>query len=117
MEVPKEVTGEKSPAWNKGRFVATGVGSKVLEAYLAQFATDLDRFLKARAQEIVAGGLMVLAFAFSGGWSDLSESAFLRLYHLLEATVMDMVAVVGFILFEIKLITLIPLNQLMENNI
>ncbi|XVF82072.1 hypothetical protein PTKIN_Ptkin16aG0014300 [Pterospermum kingtungense] len=48
----------KVPAWNKGRIHYTGAPKEVFEAYSDQFAMDMDSFLKARVQELVAGGLM-----------------------------------------------------------
>ncbi|CDP21245.1 unnamed protein product [Coffea canephora] len=41
-DVPKEVTDNTSPAWNKGKIHHGGAKKKVLEAYASQFAKDLD---------------------------------------------------------------------------
>lgn len=57
--VPKAVVDKNSPIWNKGRVHYTG-NVKVLEAYSDQFKRDMEVFFKARAQEIVSGGLMLL---------------------------------------------------------
>ncbi|CAI9763567.1 unnamed protein product [Fraxinus pennsylvanica] len=59
-EVPKEVVDPSSPAWNKGKILYYGDKNEVFNAYAAQFAKDLDSFLKARAEELVFGGLMAL---------------------------------------------------------
>ncbi|KAL2455682.1 S-adenosyl-L-methionine-dependent methyltransferase superfamily protein [Abeliophyllum distichum] len=59
-EVPKEVMNHFSPAWNKGRILYYGDKKEVFNAYAHQFAKDLNSFLKARAQELVFGGLMAL---------------------------------------------------------
>ncbi|XP_027177833.1 probable S-adenosylmethionine-dependent methyltransferase At5g37990 [Coffea eugenioides] len=59
-DVPKEVTDNTSPAWNKGKIHHGGAKKKVLEAYASQFAKDLESFLNARAHELVDGGLMAL---------------------------------------------------------
>jgi indole-3-acetate O-methyltransferase len=50
----------KSPAWNKGSIQCSGTAKEVAKAYSAQFKTDMDNFLNARAQEIIGGGLMVI---------------------------------------------------------
>ncbi|XP_027076927.1 loganic acid O-methyltransferase-like [Coffea arabica] len=59
-DVPKEVTDNTSPAWNKGKIHHGGAKKKVLEVYASQFAKDLESFLNARAHELVDGGLMAL---------------------------------------------------------
>ncbi|PON53573.1 SAM dependent carboxyl methyltransferase [Parasponia andersonii] len=51
-----------SPAWNKGRINCSSSTAEVVKAYEAQYAKDMDNFLKARAHEIVHGGLIVLVF-------------------------------------------------------
>ncbi|CAM8956485.1 unnamed protein product [Rhodiola kirilowii] len=59
--IPKEVTDETSPAWNKGSIhYDNGARKEVFQAYEAQFAIDMKVFLQARAKEIVQGGLMAL---------------------------------------------------------
>lgn len=58
--VPKEVVDKSSPAWNKGRINYSNSQDEVIKAYEAQYLKDMERFLNARAQEIVHGGLMVL---------------------------------------------------------
>ncbi|XP_047967637.1 loganic acid O-methyltransferase-like [Salvia hispanica] len=45
---------------NKGRIHYAGAGREVREAYAAQYKRDMDCFLRARGEELVAGGLMVL---------------------------------------------------------
>ncbi|CAI9763569.1 unnamed protein product [Fraxinus pennsylvanica] len=50
-EVPKEVVDPSSSAWNEGKFLYHGYKNEVFNAYAAQFAKDLDSFLKARAEE------------------------------------------------------------------
>eukprot|EP00258_Populus_trichocarpa_P028343 XP_024444362.1 probable S-adenosylmethionine-dependent methyltransferase At5g38780 isoform X3 [Populus trichocarpa] len=59
-KVPEEVVDTKSPAWNKGSIQCSGTAKEVAKAYSAQFKTDMDNFLNARAQEIIGGGLMVI---------------------------------------------------------
>ncbi|KAK6127664.1 hypothetical protein DH2020_038580 [Rehmannia glutinosa] len=59
-QVPIEITDPNSPAWNKGRIHYVGAGEEVINAYLRQHADDFSKFLDARAQEIVPGGLLLL---------------------------------------------------------
>ncbi|XP_048330652.2 loganic acid O-methyltransferase-like [Ziziphus jujuba] len=61
--VPKEVMNKNSPAWNGGRIHYTNSGDEVIRAYKAQYDEDTDRFLQARAHEVVLGGLMLLIFS------------------------------------------------------
>ncbi|KAG5552099.1 hypothetical protein RHGRI_010254 [Rhododendron griersonianum] len=58
--VPPEVLDKGSPAWNKGKIYCAGNEKEVTKAYFAQFKADMDAFLKARAQELVEGGLVVV---------------------------------------------------------
>ena len=60
--VPKKVVDRSSHAWNKGRIYYPSAADEVVEAYSAQCAEDMARFLQARAQEIADGGLMILIF-------------------------------------------------------
>ncbi|CAA3032351.1 probable S-adenosylmethionine-dependent methyltransferase At5g37990 [Olea europaea subsp. europaea] len=77
-EVPKEVLDPLSLAWNKGKILYYGDKNEVLNAYSAQFAKDLDSFLKARAEELVFGGLM----AFIHGCEPIEIRTSLKLvYH------------------------------------
>nr|XP_048330663.1 loganic acid O-methyltransferase-like [Ziziphus jujuba var. spinosa] len=59
-EVPKVVVDKSSPAWNKGRIHYSNASDEVIRAYEAQYVNDMERFLNARAQEIMNGGLMAL---------------------------------------------------------
>lgn len=59
-KVPNEVRDRNSPAWNKGRIHYTNASNHVKEAYASQYANDTTSFLRARAEELVAGGLMAL---------------------------------------------------------
>ncbi len=58
--VPKEVLDKTSPAYNKGRIHYSNSSDKVVEAYAAQYAKDMECFLNARAQEVVCGGLVAI---------------------------------------------------------
>nr|AMB61019.1 loganic acid O-methyltransferase [Lonicera japonica] len=91
-KVPKEITEEGSPAWNKGRIHYTGVEKHVLKAYFGQFQKDFDIFLKARAQELIAGGLMVIQMpGLPTGEVLFSRTGAGLLHALLGASLMDMV--------------------------
>ncbi|KAJ7960662.1 S-adenosylmethionine-dependent methyltransferase [Quillaja saponaria] len=59
-EVPKQVLDKSSSAWNKGRIHYSSAPDDVVKAFEAQNRDDMDRFLSARAKEVVQGGLMVL---------------------------------------------------------
>ncbi|KAJ8761337.1 hypothetical protein K2173_001393 [Erythroxylum novogranatense] len=60
-KIPREVLDCKSPAWNKGSIIQCNEHSEeVAKAFLGQYASDVDTFLTARAQEIVGEGLMVI---------------------------------------------------------
>ncbi|XP_058208741.1 loganic acid O-methyltransferase-like [Rhododendron vialii] len=59
-KVPPQVMDKGSPAWNKGKIYYAGNEKEVTKAYFAQFKADMDAFLKARAQELVEGGLVVV---------------------------------------------------------
>ncbi|CAA2960942.1 probable S-adenosylmethionine-dependent methyltransferase At5g37990 [Olea europaea subsp. europaea] len=58
--MPQEILDNSSPAWNQGKIMYSGEKKEVLNAYALQYAKDLDSFFKARAQELVCGGLMAL---------------------------------------------------------
>ncbi|KAG9449038.1 hypothetical protein H6P81_009003 [Aristolochia fimbriata] len=94
--VPAAVVDEKSQAWNKGKIMFLGARAEVLEAFRGQFAMDMDSFLRARAEEVVPGGLMALVFPFSGAHrlsiDHPPPPLILLLLHLLESALSDMVA-------------------------
>ncbi|XP_068638665.1 loganic acid O-methyltransferase-like [Aristolochia californica] len=91
-QVPDEVRDEKSHAWNKGRILSIAAKKEVAEAYAAQFAKDIEVFLKSRAEEVAADGLMALTFPFSKGFTYVEQSLFYRLFRILELTLNDMAA-------------------------
>ncbi|OVA14239.1 SAM dependent carboxyl methyltransferase [Macleaya cordata] len=88
--VPKEVVDINSPAWNKGRIHYTNAPNEVAEAYSAQYAMDTEAFLRARAQEIVCGGLMVILVAGVPNGTPPSQATPGILFHLLGSCLMDM---------------------------
>ncbi|CAN7053500.1 hypothetical protein IGI04_028401 [Brassica rapa subsp. trilocularis] len=58
--VPKELLDKSSKAWNKGKVHYSNAAEEVVKAYEDQFGRDMEKFLEARAQEIVSGGLLVV---------------------------------------------------------
>lgn len=58
--VPKEVLDKSSKAWNKGKVHYSDSPEEVVKAYEEQFGRDMEKFLEARAKEIVSGGLLVV---------------------------------------------------------
>ncbi|XP_015882935.2 loganic acid O-methyltransferase-like [Ziziphus jujuba] len=58
--VPKELADKTSPAWNRGRIHYSNSVVQVRKSYEAQFFKDMQRFLNARAQEILHGGMLAL---------------------------------------------------------
>lgn len=73
-QVPKGVADHTSPAWNKGKVHYTGAKPEVLEAYSSHYAHDIESFLEARAEELVAGGLMALLVPADPAFQDSTTS-------------------------------------------
>ncbi|XP_057764851.1 loganic acid O-methyltransferase-like [Salvia miltiorrhiza] len=55
-----KVPEEGSPAWNAGKIHYNGASDAVVRAYEEQFEEEMEIFLRCRAEEIVAGGIMVI---------------------------------------------------------
>ncbi|PON82299.1 SAM dependent carboxyl methyltransferase [Trema orientale] len=88
--VPPEVLDKRSPAWNKGRVHYSNSSSEVIKAFEAQYAKDLDNFLKLRAQEIVHGGLMALILPGRPNGTPHSEAYINKAFELVESSLIDM---------------------------
>ncbi|XP_010450865.1 PREDICTED: probable S-adenosylmethionine-dependent methyltransferase At5g38780 [Camelina sativa] len=58
-KVPEHVCDKKSLAWNKTFIHCNNLIEEVTQAYKVQFTKDMSVFLKARAEELVPGGLMI----------------------------------------------------------
>ena len=58
--VPEKVSDRGSLAWNNGKVHLSNSTPEVMKAYEDQYAEDLNRFLKARKEDIVLGGFMAL---------------------------------------------------------
>ncbi|KGN50765.1 loganic acid O-methyltransferase [Cucumis sativus] len=88
--VPEEVKDKRSAAWNGGRIHYIGAAEGVVEAYAGRFSADMERFLKARAEEMVGGGIMVMICL--GVCDDVSPSQlpFRILYDNLAFALIDM---------------------------
>ena len=89
--VPKEVTDRRSPAWNKGRIHYSNSTNEVVKAYEAQYAKDMESFLKARAEEIVQGGLLAFVVPGRPNGAPHSEAFGNRTAELLGSCLIDMV--------------------------
>eukprot|EP00258_Populus_trichocarpa_P028342 XP_024444361.1 probable S-adenosylmethionine-dependent methyltransferase At5g38100 isoform X1 [Populus trichocarpa] len=89
-KVPEEVVDTKSPAWNKGSIQCSGTAKEVAKAYSAQFKTDMDNFLNARAQEIIGGGLMVIIILGLPDGILLSQTVAGKSYELFGSCLIDM---------------------------
>ncbi|KAG9449051.1 hypothetical protein H6P81_009016 [Aristolochia fimbriata] len=89
-QVPNEVKDETSPAWNKGKIVSVEANKKVQEAFSAQFAKDMEVFLKARADEVAAGGLMALNLPYTKDPVYVEKASTYRVMRILELALNDM---------------------------
>ncbi|XP_068642093.1 loganic acid O-methyltransferase-like [Aristolochia californica] len=89
-QVPNEVNDESSPAWNKGKIFSINAKQEVEDAYSDQFAKDMEVFLQARAEEVVAGGLMALTLPYTKGRLDVEQALFYKLFRILELALNDM---------------------------
>ncbi|XP_054787595.1 loganic acid O-methyltransferase-like [Prosopis cineraria] len=57
-KVPQDIVDKNSPAYNKGKIYFTSEDKKVIEAYSAQFESDIESVLNSRALELVPGGIV-----------------------------------------------------------
>ncbi|CAI9777652.1 unnamed protein product [Fraxinus pennsylvanica] len=89
-EVPKEVVDPLSPAWNEGKILYYGDKNEVINAYAAQYAKDFNSFLKARAEELVSGGLMALLIGVEPNPTKNVSSISLPSFELLGSCLMDL---------------------------
>ncbi|XP_062117954.1 loganic acid O-methyltransferase-like [Humulus lupulus] len=88
--VPTEVMDKESTAWNKGRINYSDSPDEVVKCYEAQYAKDMKSFLKARAEEIVLGGLMAFIIPARPDGTTHSESFLNKTITLLGSCLMDM---------------------------
>ncbi|KAM5553792.1 loganic acid O-methyltransferase [Rosa sericea] len=90
-KVPKDVEDKNSPAWNKGRIHYLGSTDEVVRAYKAQYSENMESFLRARAEELVYGGLMVLIIPGHPQGTPLSPTVAYLTLQVIEACLIDMV--------------------------
>ncbi|GAA0159458.1 methyltransferase [Lithospermum erythrorhizon] len=90
-KIPHEVTNKNSLAWNEGKVHYLRAPKAVKDAYSTQFKQDIEAFLSARAQELVAGGLMVLIVNGFPDGSFPSNSITSGNFKILESCSEDMV--------------------------
>lgn len=88
--VPEELRDEQSPAWNKGHIHYLGAADIVAAAYAGQFAKDMGDFLRARAEEMVEGGIMVIITSGNPDGISASQLPSGLLYKVLASTLIDM---------------------------
>lgn len=89
-ELPEELQDKDSPAWNKGRIHYTSAPNEVVDAYMSQFAKEMDNFLEARAKELVPGGMMVMILTGTIKGRPHSETAPGMMYNAISSSLMDM---------------------------
>ncbi|XP_022146823.1 probable S-adenosylmethionine-dependent methyltransferase At5g38100 [Momordica charantia] len=88
--IPEELRDERSLAWNKGHIHYLGAAEAVAAAYAAQFAKDMGDFLRARAEELVEGGIMVIITSGNPDGTSASHLPSGLLYNFLGSTLIDM---------------------------
>ncbi|KAF3437226.1 hypothetical protein FNV43_RR19979 [Rhamnella rubrinervis] len=88
--VPEGVVDKSSPAWNKGRVHYSNSADEVLKSYEAQYFKDMHRFLSARAQEIVHGGLIAFVVPACPNGTPHSQVFINKTLEVLGLSLMDM---------------------------
>ncbi|PON82296.1 SAM dependent carboxyl methyltransferase [Trema orientale] len=88
--VPEEVLDKESPAWNRGRINYSDSPDEVVKCFEAQYAKDMESFLKARAKEIVLGGLMAFVVPGRPNRTPHSETFVNRTTTLMGSCLLDM---------------------------
>lgn len=96
--MPKQVGDKSSAAWNKGRIFYSNADDEVVMAYSNQYAEDMDRFFRARAAEVVCGGLMVIIVPSRPNGVSHSEFPTNVILEILGSCFMDMAKKVLFCL-------------------
>ncbi|KAI4313841.1 hypothetical protein L6164_026789 [Bauhinia variegata] len=89
-EIPREITNRNSVAYNKGRIHVGDAPKEVVDAYATQYQLDMETFLNARAQELVAGGLMLLQIPCEADAMLDSEISRTKFFELLGSCLADM---------------------------
>ena len=81
-------------AWNNESIRNKRFVKEVAEAYSAQFKNDIESYLNARAQELVAGGLMFILIVVVPEGIPLSQTIFGIFYDVFGSCLMDMAKMV-----------------------
>ncbi|KAM5566917.1 loganic acid O-methyltransferase [Rosa sericea] len=89
-KLPEELQDKASPAWNKGRIHYTSAPNEVVDAYMSQFAKEMENFLDARAEELVPGGMMVMVLIGNHKGMPYSETPSGMTYDAISSSLMDM---------------------------
>lgn len=90
-EVPKEVVDPGSPLYNRGRIDYAAAPREVYDAFRAKFSEDMERFLSARGEEIVGGGLLAFIIPCLPDGFTPSLCFLPAIANVLGSTLMDMV--------------------------
>uniref|UniRef100_A0A7N2L7A8 S-adenosylmethionine-dependent methyltransferase n=1 Tax=Quercus lobata TaxID=97700 RepID=A0A7N2L7A8_QUELO len=85
-KLPKELQ-----AWNKGRIHYTNAPHEVVNAYSIQFAMDVENFLKARAKELVAAGMMIIIMPACQNGMPYSSLPAGVMFDVMASSLMEMV--------------------------
>lgn len=90
-KLPAALEDENSPAWNKGRVHYANAPDEVVKAYKSQFGEEVEKFLDARAKELVGGAMLVIIM--SGIPVDLpfSSTANGVMFEFMASILMEMV--------------------------
>ncbi|CAI0445388.1 unnamed protein product [Linum tenue] len=89
--VPPEVGDRGSPAWNRGRIHFSEAPQQVVDAYRSQFERDMEGFLKARGQELVSGGMLVIVIGGVPDETPYSEMQSIFMFDCINLSILDLV--------------------------
>nr|ABR17222.1 unknown [Picea sitchensis] len=90
-QVPAEILEKNSVTWNKGKIFCGGESQAVGEAYFRQFQKDFNTFLRARADEMVGGGRMLLLLLGRTPHDPIDQGYIALQWELLEISLNDLV--------------------------
>ncbi|KAL6561285.1 hypothetical protein OROMI_016886 [Orobanche minor] len=90
-KVPEALLSRSSPAWTGMKIHSLGASPESSAAYSAQYEKDMERFLNARASEIVAGGMMAIITPGVPDGVDPSTIFSAILFDFVEYSLADMV--------------------------
>jgi jasmonate O-methyltransferase len=90
-QVPAEILEKNPVTWNKGKIFCGGESQAVGEAYFRQFQKDFNTFLRARADEMVGGGRMLLLLLGRTPHDPIDQGYIALQWELLEISLNDLV--------------------------